>query len=112
MSQTTNGIGMFDEAIISRIHLTIPYLRANEVTRRDIWKTLFEKLKADQDKRNQAERATGDGKTTQPRITVDEDTRLRFSVLATDVDKELQLNGREIRNSKLSPSVSKMFLSS
>lgn len=49
--QTTNGIGISDEAIVSRIHLAIQYPRANLKTRLDIWEALFRESEADQDRR-------------------------------------------------------------
>jgi hypothetical protein len=111
--QTTNGISMFDEVIVSRIHLAIPYPRANLKTRRDIWKALFKKLEADQDRRYTVADPGGDaviagligsagqaGKLLQPQTAIEDETKLRFSASSSDEDNKLRLNGRNIRNSK------------
>ena len=110
--QTTNGIGISDEAIVSRIHLAIQYPRANLKTRLDIWEALFRESEADQDRRYTVADPGGDvviaglfgsagqaGKVLQPRITIEDETKLRFSASSSDEDNELRLNGREIRNS-------------
>ena len=113
---------MFDEAVISRIHLAIPYPRADQERRQNIWKVLFKKLEADQKKRHATVDSGADivkasltgipdqaGKAVQPRITIEDDTRLRFSVKKEDLDDEVRLSGREIRNGECNPETSKTF---
>lgn len=76
---TTNRIGTFDEALISRIHVVLHYPDFTDSQRQKIWNTSFRKL---QDERTD--------------ITVD----LGLVPYALDHEdvKKLRWNGREIRN--------------
>ncbi|RYO15398.1 hypothetical protein AA0113_g801 [Alternaria arborescens] len=84
-------------------------------TRRDIWKALFKKLEADQDRRYTVADPGGDvviadligsagqaGKLLQPQTAIEDETKLRFSASPSDEDNKLRLNGRNIRNTLLS----------
>lgn len=41
---TTNRVGRFDEAFMTRIHVAIGYERLNDAARERIWDNLFDKL--------------------------------------------------------------------
>jgi ATP-dependent Clp protease ATP-binding subunit ClpA len=80
---TTNRVGHFDEAFMSRIHLSIGYDQLDDSARSQIWNTLFNKLKEDHKKGG-------------PEIRYDYDAK-QYVQRHEDV-KKLQWNGREIRN--------------
>ncbi|KAL2694965.1 hypothetical protein Neosp_001554 [[Neocosmospora] mangrovei] len=80
---TTNRVGHFDEAFMSRIHVSIGYERLDENARSQIWEALFEKLKED--------RQNGG-----PNISYEYDAKC--FVKKNDELKKLEWNGREIRN--------------
>ncbi|KAH6974935.1 hypothetical protein BKA56DRAFT_589801 [Ilyonectria sp. MPI-CAGE-AT-0026] len=80
---TTNRVGHFDEAFMSRIHVSIGYERLDENARSQIWEALFEKLKED--------RQIGG-----PNISYEYDAKC--FVKKNDELKKLEWNGREIRN--------------
>ncbi|KAK0716572.1 hypothetical protein B0T21DRAFT_454345 [Apiosordaria backusii] len=76
---TTNRIGYFDDAFISRIHIVIKYDALNEDDRRQIWTQFFEKLADEREDFNIKSRA-------------------KSYVLEDDSIRKLEWNGREIRN--------------
>lgn len=80
---TTNRVGHFDEAFISRIHVSIGYPPLNEDARNQIWNNLFEKIKDDHRKGGQEIRVEYEAKQL---VRKNEDI------------KALEWNGREIRN--------------
>jgi ATP-dependent Clp protease ATP-binding subunit ClpA len=82
---TTNRVGKFDEAFMSRIHLQIGYDPLDDAARREIWDNNFKKLEEEQ------------GKDTHP-ITFDYSAK-EYVRRAQEV-RELEWNGREIRNGK------------
>jgi len=82
---TTNRVGHFDEASMSRIHVSIGYDPLDDSARAQIWDGLFRKLK---------DNHKNDG----PEIRYDYDAK-RYVQRHEDV-KKLQWNGREIRNGK------------
>jgi hypothetical protein len=79
---TTNRVGMFDEAFISRINLTIYYPPFSTRARAEVWESFFSKLERERE-----------GK-----IRVHNNTRAY--VEESDELNALQWNGREIRNGK------------
>ncbi|KAH8883586.1 P-loop containing nucleoside triphosphate hydrolase protein [Thozetella sp. PMI_491] len=76
---TTNRVGHFDDAFISRIHVIIAYDNLGEKERRQIWKQFFQKL-ADE------------------RKDIYIDSRAKRYVLEDPVMRSMNWNGREIRN--------------
>ncbi|KAI0537930.1 hypothetical protein GGR58DRAFT_323861 [Xylaria digitata] len=80
---TTNRVGHFDEAFMSRIHVSIGYEPLDEDARGKIWHNLFEKLKEDH-------------KNGGPEIRYEYDAKQY--VKKDPAVKNLQWNGREIRN--------------
>ena len=44
---TTNRVGSFDDAFVSRIHVSLYYPDFSEEDRRKVWKVFFEKLRRD-----------------------------------------------------------------
>lgn len=76
---TTNRVGTFDEAFISRIHVQIYYPSFDDEQRESIWENVFDKLEADRE-------------TTMciPQKTKD--------YITSEQVTELKWNGREIRN--------------
>ncbi|CAN9087175.1 unnamed protein product [Alternaria alternata] len=79
---TTNRVGHFDEAFMSRIHLSLGYEPLSNNARDKIWDNLFKKLQQDH-------------KRGGPEITYEYDAK-RY-VQSHDV-QVLEWNGREIRN--------------
>ncbi|OAG15717.1 P-loop containing nucleoside triphosphate hydrolase protein [Alternaria alternata] len=79
---TTNRVGHFDEAFMSRIHLSLGYEPLSNNAREKIWDNLFKKLQQDH-------------KRGGPEITYEYDAK-RY-VQSRDV-QALEWNGREIRN--------------
>jgi SpoVK/Ycf46/Vps4 family AAA+-type ATPase len=77
---TTNRIGTFDEAFLSRINVSLYYEKFSEKDRRKIWYNYFDKL----------ERERGN------EICVPYGTK-EYATESTEV-KKLEWNGREIRN--------------
>lgn len=76
---TTNRVGTFDEAFISRIHMQIYYKEFDDKERDGVWNTFFDKLESERD------------------------DRMRISQAAKDYTQSAELralrwNGREIRN--------------
>jgi len=80
---TTNRVGHFDEAFMSRIHVSIGYDPLDDKAREQIWEALFRKLKEDH-------------KNGGPEIRYEYEAKQY--VQKNDDIKKLQLNGREIRN--------------
>ncbi|PYH96949.1 P-loop containing nucleoside triphosphate hydrolase protein [Aspergillus ellipticus CBS 707.79] len=80
---TTNRVGSFDEAFMSRIHVQIGYDPLDEPSRQQIWDNHFNKLA-----RNHEENALEIRYTYQAKDYVRNSPRLR----------DLNWNGREIRN--------------
>jgi len=75
---TTNRVGSFDDAFISRIHVALHYERLNEEQRHQIWSKNFRRLQREE------------------RVEIDPDT---FFFSASDPElKAVEWNGREIRN--------------
>lgn len=83
MFLTTNRVGHFDEAFLSRIHVSIGYETLDDEARGYIWENLLAKLK---------EESRNGGR----KIHCDYDVK---QYIKKDRDlKELKWNGREIRN--------------
>ncbi|KAH8679032.1 hypothetical protein BGZ60DRAFT_255846 [Tricladium varicosporioides] len=80
---TSNRVGSFDEAFMSRIHVQIGYDPLDEDARRAIWTNYFRKLKEDHDQGGREIRYEWDAK--------------EYVQRSQDV-RDLQWNGREIRN--------------
>ncbi|KAJ4247113.1 hypothetical protein NW762_013251 [Fusarium torreyae] len=76
---TTNRVGQFDDAFISRIHVIIHYEKLTAEGRMKIWKQFFDKLDNDRE----------DFKTTR---------RAKDYVLGDGEISQMEWNGREIRN--------------
>jgi ATP-dependent 26S proteasome regulatory subunit len=76
---TTNRVGSFDDAFISRVHLQLYYPDFDDEQRRQVWKTFTDKLAKER----------GD----YMRLTMDAKDYIRGAEL-----KALEWNGREIRN--------------
>ena len=85
---TTNRVGHFDEAFMSRIHVSIGYERLDDSARGQIWDNLFRKLKEDH-------------KRGGPEIIYEYDAK--EYVKKNKEVKALEWNGREIRNGTLLP---------
>lgn len=83
---TTNRVGQFDEAFISRIHCTIPYAKLERPERNRIWDQFFEKLEEDRDDFIINPRARN-------YVLSEDDSADSNSPMA-----KMELNGREIRN--------------
>jgi hypothetical protein len=83
---TTNRIGAFDEAFISRIHVQLHYPDFDDEGRQRIWQTFMDKLERE--------------RSSTMRIHIS-----ALEYIGGEKIKELKLNGREIRNGTLpSPS--------
>lgn len=82
MFLTTNRVGTFDDAFVSRIHLAIYYEDHGEEARKQIWKRFFAKL--EKERKNE--------------ITVD--SGAKKYVLNDSEMRKVRWNGREIRNGK------------
>jgi SpoVK/Ycf46/Vps4 family AAA+-type ATPase len=80
---TTNRVGSFDEAFISRIHVPLYYKDLTDDDRRQIWENSFERLEGD--------------KTRLKPIEIPNSTS---SFAAEGID--VKWNGREIRNGAFS----------
>ncbi|KAI1504847.1 hypothetical protein F5X99DRAFT_370075 [Biscogniauxia marginata] len=107
---TSNSIGLFDEAVMSRIHLAIRYDRPTDEQRRDIWRSLFDKLEEDQRLATLA-RERGHAALNTAGRSAEEETKPDIIIPQTTRDVVLsknqyavnfQLNGRDIRNILLS----------
>ncbi|GKZ86132.1 hypothetical protein AnigIFM56816_000983 [Aspergillus niger] len=80
---TTNRVGSFDEAFMSRIHVQIGYDPLSHESREKIWDGFFKKLSRNHEEGGQRIRCSYDAKEY---VRRDEDLKL------------LEWNGREIRN--------------
>ncbi len=78
---TTNRVGTFDEAFISRIHIPIYYAEFQDEQRTKIWDRFFEKLEEDRETTMRIPQSTKDYTTSQEL-------------------HDLKWNGREIRNGR------------
>jgi hypothetical protein len=78
---TTNRVGAFDDAFISRIHVKLYYEDFTSEERQKVWQTFMDKLARDR----------GDSL----RLNIDAKEYLRSSTV-----KAIKWNGREIRNGK------------
>lgn len=76
---TTNRVGMFDDAFISRVHVQLYYPDFTDEERQRIWKTFIDKLAKE--------------KGNYIRLNIDAKEYIRGAEL-----KSLKWNGREIRN--------------
>lgn len=88
---TTNRVGQFDEAFMSRIHLSLGYDKLNDHARSQIWDNLFNKLQEDHEHNGGPE--------------IRYDYYAKEYVAKNAEVTALQWNGREIRNGKLKTSV-------
>ncbi|KAF1958093.1 P-loop containing nucleoside triphosphate hydrolase protein [Byssothecium circinans] len=79
---TTNRVGQFDEAFMSRIHLSLGYNKLDDQARDQIWQNLFEKLRADHEQGG-------------PEIQYQYDAK---EYVRSKEVRKLAWNGREIRN--------------
>ncbi|KAF2136424.1 uncharacterized protein K452DRAFT_237547, partial [Aplosporella prunicola CBS 121167] len=75
---TTNRVGTFDKAFISRIHIMLHYPPFTDKDREDVWENFFRKLESEDDK-----------------MRIQESTR---SYVTSEEVQSLQWNGGEIRN--------------
>lgn len=82
---TTNRVGHFDDAFVSRIHVVIHYNTLSTSDRELIWNQFFTKLKAERSKE----------------ITISNDAKKY--VLNNKEMTSIPWNGREIRNGRSSP---------
>ena len=80
---TTNRVGTFDEAFISRIHVQIYYPEFSDEDREKVWTTFFEKLEDDRESTMRIHNAAKD-------------------YISSEEVRSLKWNGREIRNCALS----------
>lgn len=80
---TSNRVGRFDDAIISRIHVVIHYKDLDDSYRRKIWNQFFDKLQNDRGSMMKIENSA--------RRYVLDDKRMM----------DMKWNGREIRNGKI-----------
>jgi ATP-dependent Clp protease ATP-binding subunit ClpA len=86
MFLTTNRVAQFDEAFMSRIHISVGYDPLSDSAREDIWDGLFNKLREDYE-RNQG-------------LEIMYDWEAIDYVKRSQDTKQLKWNGREIRNGK------------
>lgn len=76
---TTNRVGTFDEAFVSRIHIMIHYPAFENQEREKVWDTFFKKLEDEREGQMRILQATKD-------------------YVSSQEVEDLQWNGREIRN--------------
>jgi hypothetical protein len=81
---TTNRVGFFDDAFISRIHIQLYYPDFNDDDRRKVWQTFMDKLKKE--------------RGSSIRLSIEAKEYIAGSQI-----KEVKWNGREIRNGTKSP---------
>ncbi|TWU71120.1 hypothetical protein ED733_001833 [Metarhizium rileyi] len=79
---TSNRVGTFDDAFISRIHVVIYYEDLGEEQRKQIWKQFFDKLERER------------------KDTIIVESRAKHFVLNDSEMRKILWNGREIRNGK------------
>lgn len=80
MFLTSNRVGTFDDAFISRIHVIIYYEDLGEAQRKQIWKQFFDKLERER------------------KATIIVESRAKHFVLNDSEMRKVPWNGREIRN--------------
>lgn len=80
---TTNRVGDFDEAFLSRIHVAIGYEPLDDAAREQIWSNLFRKLKEDHKHGG---------------LDIHYEYGAKEYVRKSEEIKKLEWNGREIRN--------------
>lgn len=90
---TTNRVGTFDEAFISRIHVPIYYAEFRDEQRAKIWARFFEKLEEDREATMRILQSAKDYTQSQEL-------------------QDLKWNGREIRNGRLIHPVPRHFVTS
>lgn len=97
---TTNRVGQFDDAFMSRIHVIIHYKTLSIEDRRKIWEQFFDKLEEERDDFEITERARSYvfGKDSQGSDSDDDRDRAKSKDLAM---VDMPFNGREIRNGEL-----------
>jgi len=83
---TTNRVGSFDEAFMSRIHIQIGYDPLDDDGRRDVWNNHFRKLHQDYEQGEREIRYEWDAKEY---------------VQRSQEVRDLEWNGREIRNGEM-----------
>jgi SpoVK/Ycf46/Vps4 family AAA+-type ATPase len=76
---TTNRVGSFDDAFISRIHVKLYYPEFTDQERQRVWKTFIDKLQRD--------------RGSSIRVSIDAKEFIRGKAM-----REVRWNGREIRN--------------
>ena len=94
MFLTTNRVGSFDEAFLSRIHVQIAYEPLSQDSRIKIWKSSFRKLEEDYQEGG-------------PEIQYE--YRAEQYVCGSNDVRDLEWNGREMRNGKPTPHRSAIF---
>ncbi|KAI0883764.1 uncharacterized protein GGS22DRAFT_180406 [Annulohypoxylon maeteangense] len=77
---TSNRVGTFDDAFISRVHVVIKYEDLGEPERKQIWKQFFDKLERER------------------KDTILVESRAKHFVMNDSEMKKIPWNGREIRN--------------
>lgn len=77
---TSNRVGTFDDAFISRIHVVIYYEDLGEPQRKQIWKQFFDKLERER------------------KESIIVESRSKHFVLNDSEMRKMPWNGREIRN--------------
>jgi hypothetical protein len=92
---TTNRVGSFDEAFMSRIHVQIGYDPLDDDARNKIWDNNFRKLKEDHEAGEREIRYEWEAK--------------EYIKQAKEV-RDLSWNGREIRNGKFTLKIRAFFL--
>jgi hypothetical protein len=90
---TTNRVGHFDEAFMSRIHVSLGYEKLGNDARAKIWDNLFKKL-GDDHKRGGLE--------------INYEYHAKSYVKSKEV-QDLQWNGREIRNGESQASYAQLI---
>jgi SpoVK/Ycf46/Vps4 family AAA+-type ATPase len=78
---TTNRVGVFDDAFMSRVHVKLYYANFNDEQRAQIWQTFVDKLARERSK--------------DMRLNMDAKEYLKSKAV-----KAMKWNGREIRNGK------------
>lgn len=83
MFLTTNRVGHFDDAFVSRIHVVLSYDHLSENDRKDVWKQFFKKL---EDERED--------------FVIKKRAKTYIGIIGDDEDAvcKLKWNGRDIRN--------------
>ena len=87
---TTNRVGQFDDAFISRIHVVIHYADFQDSERERIWMNFFKKLEDE-------------------RKDIQISQKVKRYVLTDPEMKGIKWNGREIRNGMFSVPVRRSF---